>query len=117
VISVYGLKNCDTCRKALNWLETRGYACQFHDFRTEGVNETHLRRWVEEMGWEKVLNKQSTTWRSLPESDKAGLDAERAIGLMMRHAALIKRPVFENHGKVVVGFREPQRAELERLGG
>ena len=115
MINVYGLKNCDTCRKALNWLETRGYACRFHDLRAEGVNETHLRRWVDEKGWQAVLNKQSTTWRSLPAEEKSDLDADKAVALMMAHATLIKRPVFECDGTVLVGFRGPQREELERL--
>ena len=118
MISVYGLKNCDTCRKALNWLDTNGQVCQFHDFRAEGVNESHLRRWIADKGLKKILNTRSTTWRGLSAEQKNGVDSdvESAVALMLEHPALIKRPVFEYEGEIVVGFTAAELEALERFG-
>lgn len=112
MLTVYGIKDCDTVKTALNWLEAEGVDHVFHDFRAEGLDEARVARWVEALGWESVLNKRSTTWRELADADKDGLDAQRAITLMMAHPTLIKRPVFEGDGFVLSGFTDKVRAHL-----
>ncbi len=118
VLTVYGLKNCDTCRKALKWLEAEGIAHKFRDVRSDGVTPADVKRFVKSAGWEALLNKASTTWRGLPDKDKADIDEGRAIALMSEHPALIKRPVFDfGKGDIVVGFRDAQKADvLKALG-
>jgi Spx/MgsR family transcriptional regulator len=112
MIRVYGLKNCDTCRKARAWLDGEGGRHEFVDLRADGVGEDRIGAWTRALGWEKVLNRRSTTWRSLGEADKAGLDEQRAIALMAAHPALIKRPVFELGEDCFVGFGEAERRRL-----
>ena len=112
MIDVYGLKNCDTCRKALKWLSENGLEHRFHDFRRDGVDTQKLGRWAAARGWETLLNRRSTAWRGLSEADKDGVDGARAEALMAAHPALIKRPVFEAAGRVIVGFTDEQRQEL-----
>ena len=118
VLTVYGLKNCDTCRKALKWLEAEGIAHKFRDVRADGVTSADMKRFAKSAGWEALLNKASTTWRGLPDKDKADIDEGRAIALMSEHPALIKRPVFDfGKGDIVVGFRDAQKADvLKALG-
>lgn len=118
MLTVYGLKNCDTCRKALKWLDEQGIAHRFHDVRADGIALADIRRFAKAAGWETLLNKAGTTWRGLPKSKTAGISEVDALKLMAEHPALIKRPVFE-HGKgdVVVGFRDPQKAGLKALAG
>jgi len=106
VTTLYGIKNCDSVRKARRWLADREISYEFHDLRTDGVDGAMLARWVKAVGWESLLNRRGTTWRQLPQSDKTAVDAEHAIALMLSHPTLIKRPVVE-HGKTVsVGFDE-----------
>lgn len=116
MLTVYGLKNCDTCRKALRWLDDRGIAHRFHDVRADGIALADIRRFAKAAGWETLLNRAGTTWRGLPKSKTAQVGEADALKLMAEHPALIKRPVFE-HGKgdVVVGFRDPQKAALQAL--
>jgi len=116
VLTVYGLKNCDTCRKALKWLDEQGTPHRFHDVRADGIALADIRRFAKAAGWEKLLNKAGTTWRGLPKGKTAQVGEAEALKLMAEHPALIKRPVFE-HGKgdVVVGFRDPQKAALQAL--
>lgn len=118
VLTVYGLKNCDTCRKALKWLEAEEIPHRFHDVRADGLKEAEVKRFAKSAGWETLLNKAGTTWRGLPDKQKAGINEAAAIKLMAEHPALIKRPVFDfGKGEVVVGFRDPQKqAVLEAAG-
>ena len=112
MITVYGIKNCDTCRKALKWLIAEGLAHRFHDVRKDGVSEDAIQGWIDAAGWETLLNKRGTTWRGLDDADKDGVNAANAAALMAAHPALIKRPVFETGGQVVIGFKDKQRQEL-----
>lgn len=112
MIRVYGLKNCDTCRNALKWLDENRLEHTFGDFRKDGLKAADLHRWIKAAGWETLLNKRSTTWRGLAEEDKQSLDEAAAATLMAAHPALIKRPVFEFSGKVVVGFGDEQQGAL-----
>jgi Spx/MgsR family transcriptional regulator len=103
---VYGIPNCDTVKKARAWLAEHGVAYQFHDFKKQGVPADHLARWMGTVGWDKVLNRQGTTWRKLPADEQAGvIDAASAGALLQREASAIKRPVVEwPNGAVTVGF-------------
>lgn len=109
MITVYGIKTCDTVRKALKWLDAEGIEYTYHDFRADGLEAAAVARWVEERGWESVLNKRSATWKQLADTDKDGLDAPRAIALMTQHPTLVKRPVFEGKGLVLQGFSDAVR--------
>ena len=112
MISIYGLKNCDTCRKALKWLQAEGIEHEFKDVRADGLTDAQVQGWIDAVGWETLLNRRGTTWRKLPDAEKDGVDAARAKALMMEQAALIKRPVFEAGSTVIVGFKD---AEVEAL--
>ena len=112
MITVYGIRNCDTCRKALKWLDNEGIAHGFHDFRTDGLDEKTLAAWVKELGWETLLNRRGTTWRRLPESERDGLTPAIATALMLQHPTLIKRPVFATGGGSLVGFSKTEMAAL-----
>lgn len=104
-ITIYGIKNCDTMKKARAWLEQRDIVHVFHDYKASGIDKTHLLGWVAEHGWETVLNRAGTSFRALPESDKTGLDAEKAIALMLANPSLIKRPVLDLGERRLVGFK------------
>jgi arsenate reductase len=104
VIHFYGIPNCDTVKKARAWLDAQGLDYAFHDYKKEGADPARLERWVAEKGWEVVLNRRGTTFRQLPDADKAGLDAAKAVRLMAAHPSTIKRPVVEHHGGLLVGF-------------
>ena len=113
MIMIYGLKNCDTCRKARKWLDTEGLKHQFKDVRADALEGATIARWIAAVGWEVLLNRRGTTWRNLPDGDKHEVDADKAQTLMTEHPALIKRPVFEVNGKVLVGFKEDVQANLK----
>jgi Spx/MgsR family transcriptional regulator len=104
-ITIYGIKNCDTMKKARTWLEGHGVAYDFHDYKTAGIDRDHLERWTKEAGWEVVLNRAGTTFKALPDADKADLSKEKAIALMLAQPSMIKRPVLEADGKLLVGFK------------
>lgn len=104
MIQVYGIPNCDTVKKARAWLEAEGLAYTFHDYKKEGADPARLERWVAEKGWETVLNRRGTTFRALPDGDKADIDASKAVRLMTEHPSTIKRPVVEHPGGLLVGF-------------
>jgi arsenate reductase len=104
-LALYGIKNCDTMKKARAWLDGKGVAYAFHDYKTAGIDKASLERWVAAEGWETVLNRAGTTFRALPEADKAGLDAGKAIALMLASPSMIKRPVLEGDGKLLIGFK------------
>lgn len=102
--TLYGIRNCDTVKKARNWLDLQGVAYVFHDYKASGADADRLGRWADVVGWEKLLNRAGTTFRKLPEADRADIDRAKAIGLMVAHTSLIKRPVVEHPGGLLVGF-------------
>ncbi|MBF0863496.1 MAG: ArsC family reductase [Gluconobacter potus] len=104
-VTIYGISNCDTMRKARIWLGEHKVAFTFHDYRRDGVDRSRLEGWVARLGWEKLLNRSGTTFRKLVPELREGLDAERAIALMLEHPAMIRRPVLEGPGLLLVGFR------------
>jgi arsenate reductase (glutaredoxin) len=104
-ITIYGIKNCDTMKKARAWLDKRGVDYAFHDYKTAGIERAQLERWVKKLGWESLLNRSGTTFRKLPDKDKSGIDAGKAIALMLAQPSMIKRPVLDlGGGKLLVGF-------------
>jgi len=113
VIKVYGLKTCDTCRKALAWLKGEGIEFQFIDLRADGVSKADVMRFAKAVGWEKLLNKASTTWRGLDEKVKAEINEIKAIDLMVDHPALIKRPLFETGKQILSGFKDAEKKRLQ----
>ena len=104
MITLYGIKNCDTVKKARRWLDDQSLSYQFHDFRQDGLDSVALSQWVEQLGWETLLNRRSTSWRQLDDADKTDLDATRAIALMLANPTLIKRPVLQHADQLLVGF-------------
>ena len=104
-LTLYGIPNCDTVKKARAWLDGRGVAYAFHDYKKAGIDEASLRRWIAALGWETVLNRAGTTFRKLPDSDKAGLDADKAVALMLAQPSMIKRPIVEGDGILLAGFK------------
>lgn len=112
MLTVYGIKNCDTVRKALKWLDGEGVAYTFHDFRKDGLDVTTVQRWVDALGWESVLNKRSTTWRKLSEKDKDSLNDVTSVTLMVDNPTLVKRPVFESKDYILQGFTDAIRGQL-----
>jgi len=112
-IAIYGIPSCDTMKKARAWLEAHGRDYVFHDYKKVGVEPARLKRWAREVGWERLLNRAGTTFRKLPDADKTGLDEAKALALMAAQPSLIKRPVLERDGKLLVGFKpEIYAAEL-----
>ncbi len=104
-ITIYGIKNCDTMKKARAWLDTRGVDYAFHDYKMAGIERERLEKWEKKVGWETLLNRAGTTFRKLPDKDKAGLNAKKAMALMLAQPSMIKRPVLElDRGKLLVGF-------------
>ena len=111
-ITIYGIKACDTMKKARTWLDAKGIAYTFHDYKTEGIDETSLKRFVDALGWETVLNRAGTTFRKLSDADKADLNADKAIALMLAQPSMIKRPVLEVGSKLLVGFKPDSYAAV-----
>jgi len=109
---LYGLKNCDACRKASAWLKAHQRACEFHDLRDMDLTPELLDAWDQQLGWDKLLNRQSATWRGLDASERADLDRTRAMDLMRRHPALIKRPLLAAGDTLLLGFSPERYAEL-----
>jgi Spx/MgsR family transcriptional regulator len=110
MIDLYGIPNCDTVKKARTSLDAAGYDVRFHDFKKEPPTLALLERWADAVGWEALLNRRGTTFRGLPEADKADIDRARALRLMQAHPSLIKRPVIERVGVVTVGWTDSVRA-------
>jgi arsenate reductase len=104
-VTIYGIRNCDTMKKARAWLEGRGVSYVFHDYKQAGIDANRLQGWAGEVGWEALLNRAGTTFRKLPDTDKAELDERKAIALMLAQPSMIKRPVLETGGKLLVGFK------------
>ena len=115
MITVYGLKTCDTTRKSLKWLERREVPHRFLDVRADGVDLDKLTEWAMEVGWEALINRGSTTWRNLPEVIRDAVTEDTALALMVEHPALIKRPVIETEAGLIVGFKGEQVRDLEAV--
>ncbi len=105
MVTIYGIKNCDTMHKARAWLEGHGVAYSFHDYKTEGIDRDRLEKWAKALGWEALLNRAGTTFRKLPDRDKDGLTQQKAIALMLAQPAMIKRPVLVKGAKLLAGFK------------
>ncbi|MET2827953.1 ArsC family reductase [Mesorhizobium shangrilense] len=110
--TMYGITNCDTIKKARVWLESHDVPYRFHDYRAEGIEPSKLNGWVGKVGWEKLLNKGSTTFRELPEADKQSLDEKKAKALMLAKPTMIKRPVLEVGDRILVGFKPDVYAQV-----
>ena len=104
-LTLYGIPNCDTVKKARNWLDARGVAYEFHDYKKAGADSAKLAGWCKALGWETVINRAGTTFRKLPDADKSGIDAAKAIALMLDQPSMIKRPVVEHPGGLLIGFK------------
>lgn len=104
-VKLYGISNCDTVKKARVWLDTRGAAYAFHDYKKAGIDAATLRAWAGEVGWDVLLNRAGTTFRKLDDADKVGLDEAKAIALMVAQPSMIKRPVLAGAGPLLVGFK------------
>ncbi|MGH8206895.1 MAG: ArsC family reductase [Steroidobacteraceae bacterium] len=105
VITIYGIKNCDTMKKARAWLDTHGLAYKFHDYHASGLESEVLGRWCAQLGWEALLNRSGTTFRRLPEAQKTALSERKAIALMLAQPSMIKRPVLQVDQRLLVGFK------------
>lgn len=109
--TLYGIPNCDTVKRARAWLDAHGVSYRFHDYKKAGVDETALRGWVDRLGWEPLLNRAGTTFRKLPDTDKAAIDAEKAIRIMLANPSAIKRPVLVRGETLIVGFDAARYSE------
>ena len=114
-IGLYGIKNCDTMKKARAWLDAHGVAYDFHDYKVEGVDRAQLERWSRKVGWEALLNRAGTTFRKLPDASKANLDERQAVALMLEQPSLIKRPVLTLDDGLLVGFVPEKYADAIRV--
>ncbi len=111
-VSIYGIKNCDTMKKARAWLDSHRVAYDFHDYKTEGVDETRLEAWARDVGWETLLNRAGPTFRKLDEKDRTSLNEKKAIALMLAQPSMIKRPVLVMGKEIAVGFKPDAYATL-----
>lgn len=110
-VTIYGIKNCDTMKKARAWLDAHGVAYAFHDYKASGIDAAHLKAWAGKVGWEVLLNRTGTTFRKLDEADKADIDEAKALRLMQEHTSVIKRPVLEADDALLVGFKPEAYAQ------
>jgi len=108
LIELYGISNCDTVRKARKWLDGKGFAYDFHDYRKEGADPAKLAEWIDVLGVDVVLNRRGTTFRKLSDAQKADIEAAKAVTLLEQHPSMIKRPVVVHPGGILVGFRESE---------
>lgn len=108
MITLYGIPNCDTVSKARKWLSSNEVDFQFHNFKKDGLDQKTLEKWVDDLGWEVLLNKRGMTWRKLPDESKADIDRQKAIAIMLENTSIIKRPVLDVNGKMHVGFKPEQ---------
>jgi arsenate reductase (glutaredoxin) len=109
---IYGIKNCDTMKKARTWLDGHKVDYSFHDYKASGIDKPTLEGWANKVGWEILLNRAGTTFRKLPDADKGDLTEKKAIGLMLAQPSMIKRPVLETKGKLTVGFKPEEYKKL-----
>ena len=112
MLRIYGIRNCDTMKKAFAWLDAQGLAYELHDYKKAGIDGARLGAWSKQVGWKTLLNTRGTTWRKLDAAQQADLDEARAISLMREHPSLIRRPVLEHGGSLLVGFDEARYAGL-----
>jgi arsenate reductase len=103
-VTIHGIRNCDTMKKAMAWLDARGVAYRFHDYRTAGLDRALLDAWAKQAGWEALLNRAGTTFRKLPEAEREGLTEQKALALMLAQPSMVKRPVLDAAGRLLVGF-------------
>lgn len=113
MLTIYGIKNCDTVKKARKWLEGEGVVHTFHDFRTDGLDDALMARFVAALDWEALLNTRGTTWRKLGDAEKADMDEAKAAALMVAYEATIKRPVWEKAGEYRLGFAPKDQDEIK----
>jgi arsenate reductase len=104
-VTIHGIKNCDTMKKARTWLDGHGIAYRFHDYKAEGIDAASLGRWCDALGWETVLNRAGTTFRALTDAEKQDIDQTKAIALMLAQPSMIKRPVLDLDGRFIAGFK------------
>ena len=112
MITLYGIPNCDTMKKARTWLEKHNVEYVFHDYKKQGVPEKELKKWLAQLGWETLLNQRGTTWRKLDESIKQNINQTHAIKIMLENASIIKRPVLDMNGKILAGFSDENYKKL-----
>ena len=112
MLTVYGIKSCDTCRKACKFLEKEKLEYRFHDVREDGINVQMLERWADRIDWQRLLNKRSLTWRKVSETDRSDMNRDKAIALILDAPTLLKRPVIEAEDYLAVGFSENRFAEF-----
>jgi len=112
MVTLYGIANCDTVRKARRWLEAQGVDYRFHDFRKDGLVREQLEAWASELGWEQLLNRRGITWRKLPEELRSGIDQAGAVQVMLEHPAIIKRPLLDLGRRRILGFSPDLYTEL-----
>lgn len=110
--TIYGIKNCDTMKKALTWLDGHKVTYAFHDYKASGIDKPVLEGWTKKVGWEILLNRAGTTFKKLPDADKENITEKKAIALMLAQPSLIKRPVLEAKGELTVGFRPEEYKKL-----
>ena len=115
--TIYGIKNCDTMKKAFAWLDKAGVAYEFHDYKKAGVAKGDLEKWCKAAGWETVLNRSGTTFRKLPDADKEGLTERKAIALMITQPSMIKRPVLDDGKRLLIGFKPDEYEKALRGKG
>jgi arsenate reductase len=114
VTTIYGIKNCDTMKKARAWLDGHKLTYSFHDYKTSGIDKPTLEAWAGKVGWEVLLNRAGTTFKKLPDADKENITEKKAIALMLAQPSMIKRPVLEAKGKLIVGFKPEEYTALFR---
>jgi arsenate reductase (glutaredoxin) len=112
MLTMYGIPNCDTIKKARAWLDGQKAEYVFHDYKKAGIDKTRLEGWVKQAGWETLLNRAGTTFKKLPDADKEKLTEKKAVALMLAQPSMIKRPVLEKKGKIIVGFKPEEYAKL-----
>jgi len=112
MITMYGIPNCDSIKKARRWLNEHNTSYQFHNYKKDGIDASALTQWVDQVGWEVLLNKRGTTWRKLPAAQKVDVNADKAIALMCEHTSMIKRPVLLSDQHIEVGFSEQRYGDL-----
>ena len=107
-VVLYGIPNCDTVKKARTWLDGLGVSYVFHDYKKAGITAAKVKAWCKALGWESVLNRAGTTFRKLPDAEKSDLDQAKAIALMIAQPSMIKRPIVEHDGGLLIGFKQPE---------